>query len=228
MRFSLPVEFKASDVARTGTLSGYAASFSTVDLGGDMILPGAMAATLAEHKARGSLPALLWAHDMSAPIGRITRLQEDRKGLYTEAQLTLETRAAKEAYALLKDGAVSGLSIGYSVPDGGAEYRGDTRLLKQISLFEVSIVSVPMNPAARVTAVKAMDCTTLRELEHLLRESLSLSSRKSHAAANALWPLLSDRDDPADERDARKSAAPGELAALAREFDQLTKLFKGN
>jgi hypothetical protein len=165
---------------------------------------------------------------MSAPIGRITTLKEDHVGLYAEAALTLETRAAAEAYALLKAGAVSGLSIGYSVPDGGAEYRGGTRLLKQIALHEVSIVSVPMNPAARVTAVKAMDCTHPRDLERLLRETLFLSSRKSKAAANAIWPLLSDRDDLDDERDARKSAAPGELAALAREFDNLTKLFKGN
>lgn len=228
MRFSLPLEFKASDVANTGVFSGYCVSFSTVDLGGDMILPGALTATLAEHKARGSLPALLWAHDMSAPIGRITKMQEDGRGLFTEAALTLETRAAKEAYALLKDGAVSGLSIGYSVPDGGAEYRGDTRLLKQITLFEVSLVSVPMNPAARVTAVKAMDCANPRDLEHLLRESLFLSSRKAKAASNLLWPLLNERDAQDDERDARKSAAPGELAAFARELDQITKSFKGN
>ncbi len=226
MFIRFPSEFKASAVDSSGFFAGHAATFNTPDMSGDIILPTAFHATLAQAKASGRLPALLWAHDSHAPLGRLTTLREDRLGLYAEAQLTLEAQAAKEVYALMKDGAVSGLSIGYTLPDGGAEYRGSNRLLKQIDLLEVSLVSIPMHPDSRVTAVKAMDCTTLRELEHLLRESLSLSSRKSHAAANALWPLLSDRDDQNGDREDRTSAAPGELVALAREFDQITKLFR--
>lgn len=225
--YSLPLTFKAASLDTSGFFAGHVATFNTPDLTGDIVLPGAMAASLDQHKARGTMPPLLWSHDSSTPIGRITTLHEDPKGLYAEAQLTLGTRAAREAYALLKDGAVSGLSFGYNIPDGGSEFRGNNRLLKQIDLHEVSVVAVPMHPDSRVTAVKsAMDCANLRELEHLLRDSLFLSSRKSKAASNLLWPLLNERDVQEDERDACKSVNPGELATLARELEQITKSFR--
>jgi HK97 family phage prohead protease len=222
LKFSLPLEFKASDVASTGEFSGYAAVFGNVDLGGDIILPGAFQKTLAAHKSAGTLPPLLWAHDMSLPIGRFTDMHEDRKGLFTSAKLSLQTKAASEAYALLRDGAVGGMSIGYSIPDGGAERAADGRLLKQVDLYESSLVAVPMNPLARVTAVKAMECTTPRELEAMLREHLSLSRRKSAAAANAIWPIISEREAQDDDRDDR--LATEELKSMADELNTLTQL----
>lgn len=221
--FSLPISFKASSLESSGFFSGHVATFNTPDLTGDIVLPGSFAASIAQHKARGILPPLLWSHDSGAPIGRLTTLKEDRAGLYAEAQLTLEVRAAKEAYALLQAGAISGLSFGYNIPKDGAEYRGDNRLLKQIDLHEVSVVSIPMHRDSRVTSVKAMDCGNPRELEHLLRESLFLSSRKAKAAANALWPLLSERDAQDDDRDGRMSVTPGELAQELTSFYQTLK-----
>ncbi|MFA6312512.1 MAG: HK97 family phage prohead protease [Sterolibacterium sp.] len=227
--YSLPIAFKAASLESSGFFAGHVATFNTPDLTGDIVLPGSFAASIAQHKARGILPPLLWSHDSGAPIGRLTTLKEDQTGLYAEAQLTLEVRAAAEAYALLQAGAISGLSFGYSIAANGAEYRGDNRLLKQIDLHEVSVVSVPAHPDSRITAVKsAMACTHPRDLEHLLRESLFLSSRKAKAASNLLWPLLNERDAQDDERDARKSAAPGELAAFARELDLITKSLQGN
>lgn len=215
--YSLPLAFKAASLEPSGFFAGHVSTFNTPDLTGDIVLPGSFAASIAQHKARGILPPLLWSHDSAAPIGRITTLKEDHVGLYAEAQLTLEVRAAKEAYALLQAGAISGLSFGYNIPDGGAAFRGDNRLLNRIDLHEVSLVSVPAHPDSRITAVKsAMACEHPRELEHLLRETLLLSSRKSKAAANALWPLLSDRDDLDDERDARSTAAlEREIARIA-------------
>ncbi len=226
-KFSLPLEIKASDVASSGEFAGYAAAFGNVDLGGDVILPGAFAKTLAEHKARASQPALLWSHDQSMPIGTITTLNEDRKGLRMQGRLTLAVRAAAEAYALLKDGAVGGMSIGYSIPSGGAENGGDARLLKEIDLYEISLVAVPMNPAAQVTAVKAMDCANPRELERLLRDHLSLSKRKAVAASSALWPVLNGRDDQEDDRDDRAGYSPEGLKTIVRELESINLFLKG-
>lgn len=226
-KFSLPLEFKASDVANSGEFSGYAATFGNVDLGGDVILPGAFEKTLADHQARTSQPALLWSHDISMPIGKILDLHEDRKGLRMKGRLTLATRAAAEAYALLKDGAVGGMSIGYSIPDGGSESSPGARLLKEIQLHEISLVAVPMNPSARVTAVKAMDCANRYELEDLLRQQLGLSKRKATAAANRVWPLLNDRDDHAGDRDDRMVCSLEGAQAFAEGLKSLNQILKG-
>lgn len=223
MRFSLPQQFKASDVASTGEFSGYAAIFGNVDLGGDVVLPGAFNGTLKTHRDRKSTPALLWSHDASVIVGRITELAEDRKGLFMSGKLSLDTRAGAEAYALLKDDAIGGMSIGYSPGTGGVEYSAEARLLKQVELYEVSLVAVPMNPEARITAVKAMDCADRRELEHALRETLSLSSRKAKAAASALWPILSDRDGREDDREDQE-AYNLQLKALADKLTSINKL----
>jgi len=219
MFIRFPSEFKASAVDSSGFFAGHAATFNTPDMSGDIILPSAFDATLAQAKARGQLPALLWSHDSRSPIGRLTTLREDRIGLYAEAQLTLEAQAAKEAYALVKDGAVSGLSIGYNLPENGAEYRGSNRLLKQIDLLEVSLVSIPMHPDSRVTSVKSlMDCGDERELKNLLRERDHLSRSRASAAAGTLWPILQGRDDTDSEN----------TEQLAEQLKSFYETLKGN
>lgn len=219
----LALEIKAAASA-SGGFEGYAARFTLKDLTGDRIMPGAFADSLAEHKRRGTSPPLLWAHNSAVPIGKLTLLREDDKGLFAEGTLTMATSAGAEAYALLKDDAVSGMSIGYSLPADGAEYREDARLLKRIELHEVSLVAIPAQPLARVTAVKAMDCESPRELEHLLRDTLSLSARKAKALANAAWPVLNGWDGQEDERDVREAEALARIAAeLQRLNDSLTK-----
>jgi HK97 family phage prohead protease len=225
-RYGPTLEFKTADVSRAGDFAGYAAHFGNVDRGGDVIVPGAFAATLAEYKARGTQPALLWAHDASQIIGRINSLREDGKGLFMAASLTLDVTAAKEAHALLKDEAIGGLSIGYGVRPGGDEFTASARMLKNLELYEVSLVAVPMNPEARVTAVKAMTSSP-RELEQYLRTTLSLSSRKAKAAASALWPILCARDERNDDRDDRTGPG-GELGEAIAEIRQLTHLLKGH
>ena len=126
--------------------AGYAAVFGRPDRGGDVVRAGAFARTL---KGRGSVP-LLWQHDAARPIGRIEYLREDRRGLRVIARLS-EGRAGREAAALLKEGAVRGLSFGYRV----REAHGDApRELADLDLVEVSLVSLPMQPRARVHAVE--------------------------------------------------------------------------
>lgn len=126
--------------------AGYAAIFDRPDRGGDVVRAGAFARSL--KRGAGAVP-LLWQHEAARPIGRIEYLKEDRRGLRVIGQLS-SGAAGREAAALLKDGAVSGLSFGYRV----REARGEApRELTELELVEVSLVTLPMQPRARVHAV---------------------------------------------------------------------------
>lgn len=126
--------------------AGYAAVFDRVDRGGDVVRPGAFARAVAA--GPGRVP-LLWQHLPGQPIGRIEMLAEDARGLRVIGLLS-EGAGGREAAALLKDGAVGGLSFGYRVR---AKREGARRELTDLDLVEVSLVTFPMQPAARVHAV---------------------------------------------------------------------------
>jgi HK97 family phage prohead protease len=128
--------------------AGYAAVFGHADRGGDVVRPGAFARSL--KRGAGSVP-LLWQHDAARPIGRIEYLREDKRGLRVIARLS-GGKAGREAAALLKEGAVRGLSFGYRVREAAGEA---PRELKDLDLVEVSLVTLPMQPKARVHAVEA-------------------------------------------------------------------------
>lgn len=192
MHFSAPLEFKAPQ-ADVGAFAGHLAVFHSIDLGGDAIQPGSFQRTLAEAKA--PVP-LLWNHDAGVVLGRFTELREDAKGLFARGQLTLETQEAREKFQLLRDRAVTGLSIGYHIPEGGSERKNGVRLIKQIDLYEGSLVAIPLHPEARVAEVKSLlDCRDAHELKLLLRERDGLSRTKSTAAAGALWGILHGASD---------------------------------
>jgi HK97 family phage prohead protease len=135
-----------------GTFSGYASVFGEPDAYGDTIKPGAFRKTLAQGKRAGG-PAMFWNHDPGQPIGVWTDLAEDERGLKVTGRLVTETARGAEALALLKAGAVNGLSIGFRAraaergPNGG-------RVLTDIELVEISLVSLPAASKARVTSVK--------------------------------------------------------------------------
>jgi HK97 family phage prohead protease len=127
--------------------AGYAAVFDRPDRGGDVVRTGAFAKTLGRSAAQ--VP-LLWQHDPARPIGRIEYLKEDRRGLRVIARLS-DGRAGREAAALLTEGAVRGLSFGYRVRSA----RGEApRELTELDLVEISLVTLPMQPKARVHAVE--------------------------------------------------------------------------
>lgn len=127
--------------------AGYAAVFDRPDRGGDVVRPGAFERTLARGPA--GVP-LLWQHDPARPIGRIEYLKEDRRGLRVIARLSAGA-GGREAAALLKDGSVRGLSFGYRVRAASGEA---PRELTEVELVEVSLVTLPMQPKARVHAVE--------------------------------------------------------------------------
>jgi HK97 family phage prohead protease len=127
--------------------AGYAAVFDRTDRGGDVVRRGAFARAVAAGAER--VP-LLWQHRTGEPIGRIERIAEDERGLRVIARLSTAAAAGREAAALLKDGAVGGLSFGYRVR---AARPGAVRELTDLDLVEISLVTFPMQPLARVHAL---------------------------------------------------------------------------
>ena len=134
-----------------GSFEGYGSIFGNVDSYGDIVDPGAFSKTLAE---RGPKIKLLWQHDPSQPIGIFTSLVEDSNGLKVTGQLNLDVQQGKEAYALLKQGALDGMSIGYTTIQ--STYNSVTQInhLTEVKLYEVSLVTLPANEEATVTSVK--------------------------------------------------------------------------
>lgn len=133
------------------SFTGYASTFGNVDEGGDVVLRGAFESSLAHR-----VPRLLWQHDMHEPIGKVLGLTEDERGLHGEFKISRTTRG-RDAYELLRDGAIDSMSIGYIPEDQEFDETHNVRKLKSVDLLEISLVSIPMNEEARVTAVKAAD-----------------------------------------------------------------------
>lgn len=147
--------FHIKAVSDDGLFSGYASVFDMVDGDYDVVVKGAFAESLAAWQAKNALPALLWQHRQSEPIGVYTKMIEDSVGLYVEGRLCLEAVRGKEAHALMKMGALSGLSIGFVSRDDSYDRVTGVRTLKKVDLWEVSVVTFPANDAARVNGIKA-------------------------------------------------------------------------
>lgn len=135
-------------VRPVGTIGGYAALFGVPDMAGDVIEPGAFLASLAR---RGPTAIrMLWQHDPARPVGRWTAIREDRRGLYAEGALSLSTDAGREAAGLIADGALDGLSIGFRAKLARKGAGTARRRLVTIDLWEISLVTFPMQERARL------------------------------------------------------------------------------
>ena len=160
--------------ADDGSVEGYGSVFAMRDSYDDVITRGAFAASLAEHRAAGTMPAMLWQHDQSEPIGVWTDMAEDEKGLRVKGRLVLESERGRAAHALLKAGALNGLSIGFRANEWSYDRESEVRTLTAIDLWEVSMVTFPAQRAARVTSVKSADVagiSTIRQAEKALRDA---------------------------------------------------------
>lgn len=178
-RMSCALEVKA--LSESGVFAGYGSVFDVVDSQRDVVSRGAFVGTL--EKRKPSDVKLLWQHDALEPIGVIDELFEDMHGLYVKGRLLLDVARAKEAYALLKEGVVKGLSIGYSPlrytidPDSGV------RILKAVELWEISLVTFPANEAAQVTVVKHQQSKGITAKEPVVPawQAVALSDAIDHA-----------------------------------------------
>lgn len=202
--------FEIKSLGEDGTFSGYGAVFGNEDSWGDIIAPGAFAKSLAAYRAKGRMPAMLWGHKADAPVGVWTELREDMKGLYVEGRLLIDDVAkAREIHALLKAGGISGMSIGYMASVWEWDEKNDIRTLKEIDLWEVSLVTFPANDEARVNDVKSVEnLSTARELERFLREEGGLSGSCAKAV------LRKARE--AAQREAGEHKALANLADMIR------------
>ena len=198
-----------------GMFSGYGSIFNNKDLGNDVMMEGAFAKSIASKGAKGV--KLLYQHKADEPIGVFDEIIEDRKGLKVKGRLAMGTQKGKEVYELMKMGAIDGLSIGYRVSPKGATYdeKGKKRMLREVDLMEISAVTFPMNPRARIQAVKG-ESKSVREWESFFRDEGGLSRSESKVAANAVHKALDQREVDNEQTDVIKQIA------------NLTKILKGD
>ena len=164
---SAPLEIK--EIGDDYTFAGYGSVFNVADSDKDIVVRGAFQKTLVDWQMMGKLPHMLWQHDMKQPIGVYTKMAEDERGLYVEGKIISEVEKGREAYALMKSGAVSGLSIGFMTKDSEFDNFSRMRRIKQVDLIELSIVTMPANKEAMVTLVKAASVLEgVRDCEKLL------------------------------------------------------------
>lgn len=192
-RLSVALELK--EASEDGTFKGYGSVFNVKDSASDMVDKGAFLASLGRWEAKGMMPPMLWQHDMKSPIGRYNVMREDESGLYVEGKFSMAVEKAREAHALLKDGVISGLSIGYMTVKSQWDEQENVRRLKEVDLFEVSLVTMPANEMAQVLHVKAAEqIQTERDFEAFLKlQGYSQSQAKAITATG--FKGLSHRDD---------------------------------
>lgn len=226
--FFTPFECKFDPGGEAMTFSGYGAYFHNVDSYGDVIAPGAFSKTLKDARESGVWPAMLLQHgsmfggDDNMPVGVWTDMREDEKGLWVEGKLA-DTQRGREAYALLKmtpRPAITGLSIGFRATEWTMRSKPEEprRTLKAVDLFEVSLVTFPANPKARIESVKSLDdlsVSEIRELEATLREK-GLSRADAVKAISGLKEYFRRDAGAADDTGARDEQSAEELALIMR------------
>ncbi len=178
--------------AATGVIEGYASLFDEVDGGGDVVAPGAYKASLNRLQSAGSKVKMLWQHDPEQLIGVWDEVAEDDKGLRVKGRILDTVEKGREARALIEAGALDGLSIGYRTVKASKNTKGH-RILQELELWEVSIVTFPMLPSATIAPkmavpdeilekLKAGDRLTEREFERMTK-GLGCSNSQAERAA---------------------------------------------
>ena len=187
-----PIEIKA--VNEDGLFSGYASVFEEIDSYRDIVKRGAFEKTLAESESKGRVVPILWQHDAAKPIGVYTELKEDEHGLYVEGQLNMDVQQAREALSLLRQKALSGISIGYNSVRYDTDVKSGVRRLYELKLYEASLVTFPACDGARVTDVKTIladgQLPSLPEFEDFLCEAGFSRSQAKAIAGNGLTKLI--------------------------------------
>lgn len=206
----LTVELEVKEIDGKRTFEGYASTFGNTDLGGDVIEKGAFQKTIRMAKKEG-MPVVLWQHQMESPIGRLTEMKEDENGLMVKGML-VDTEKGEEAYKLMQAGVIDKMSIGYTASDFDIDSKRGIRRLKQIKLFEVSLVTFPMNPKAGVTGVK-------RDFEGYLREAGGYSRTEAKLMVSAAYGAL---------RRHREGEGQKNDAELVKAIKELTQTLKGS
>ena len=203
------LDLKAVEV--DGSFEGYASLFNREDLSHDIVLPGAFSETLRQRGAQGV--KMLFQHDANQPIGVWTTLKEDARGLYAHGRLMPEVAKAREVHALMRAGALDGLSIGFRTVKGRRDRASGVRRLEKVDLWEISVVTFPLLPEARIATMKGrLDAgSTEREFERWLTRDAGLTRKEARALMSAGLSGLKAL------RDAGRGSTEVQLAARMRE-----------
>lgn len=170
--------------APDGTFSGYASLFDVIDSDGDLMQKGCFRTTLTAARKAKRLPKMLWQHNRTEPIGVWSDLTEDEKGLRVTGRLVLETELGAKAYALMKAGALDGLSVGFNIVKAVRDAAKNARRIVEVDLREISLVTFGAMPGALVDGVKS--ASTLSPLVAAIDRATLATSLASAAARLAL------------------------------------------
>lgn len=213
-RENLSFVMQIKSTGEDGSIEGYGSVFDVVDDYDDVIASGAFTKSLADHKVEKTMPAMLWQHNPNEPIGVWTEMVEDAKGLRIKGKLSLETIKGKEAHALLKMGALNGLSIGFISKQWAYDRETDVRTLLEVDLWEVSLVTFPANGKSRVTNVKSSDeLATPKDAEKILRDA-GFSKSDATALVSRVMRMGEVRRDSVDATAVAMKAADRLLNSL--------------
>lgn len=215
------VDLVLDEVEADGSFSGYASLFGKVDLGKDAVERGAFAKCLRTRGASGI--RMLFQHDPNEPIGAWTEIREDARGLFVRGQLARDVRRAREVLSLMRGGALDGLSIGFRAVKARRDPATGIRRIIEADLWEISVVTFPMLPEARIETVKGTRgkrLPTIREFECWLTRDAGLSRSDARAViAKGFASLVRGRE-----------AVPGSPKDLAERIREATHIInkRGN
>lgn len=217
--FGGALDFDLKELTTEGEFEGYASTFGNVDQGRDIVEMGAFTKSLSRRPAK-KVKMLLY-HDTRRPCGVWDSIVEDGKGLKVKGRVLLSTRDGKDAYELMRAGALDAMSIGYRTLTDEYDRTANVRRLKELDLFEVSIVSFPMNERATIGAVKqTLSPQQLRELEAALRDG-GLSRTDAVKAISGFKTWL--QRDAGGQGGPRDEGIPADMTAVHAAFSDLAE-----
>ncbi|MEO3998557.1 HK97 family phage prohead protease [Mesorhizobium sp. CAU 1732] len=209
------VDAQIGAVEADGTFSGYASLFGKADLARDVVEKGAFEKALRTRGAGGV--RMLFQHDPGQPIGVWTELREDARGLFVRGRLSQGVARAREVRELMRAGALDGLSIGFRTVKASKDRQAGVRRIVEADLWEISVVTFPMLPGARVDSVKgARTLPSVREFERWLTRDAKLTRGEARTViARGFSDLVRERD-----------AAPGTPESLVERIRRATRMLK--
>lgn len=222
-KLTFPFEIKASSMTEEDGMSyayfeGYAATFGNTDSVDDVIMKGAFTDSLKRRKVK-----MCWQHRFNEVIGSFTEIKEDDAGLFVKGRLNLGVEKAREAYALIKSGDLDSMSIGYSTIV--SEYNSETnvRLLKELELYEISIVTEPANALATITNVKSLEqADSLKSIEQILHDN-GFSNNECKLLISRVKQLLNSQRE-VEEKEAKEQREVAELLEIIKSTSQTLKV----
>ena len=234
-RIVLPFEVKMIDGdSQAGEFEGWASTFNGVDSYGDMIAKGAYTKTLDDWRDKGKLPAMLWQHRMDMPIGDYISMKEEDKGLYVRGNLWVKgdqrIEQAVVAQNMMKGTGPSGLSIGFVTKDYEMQevQGGQIRMIKEIELYEVSVVTYPADSRAQITQAKSLvgddsKLADIRAFENFLCDEGGLSRKQAKTLLSKGYSTLREEVEKRNLGEGGSSRDDG--AELAEVCKTITSLF---